>query len=113
MNEAFAKKFNLGRNAVGKRLTNNDSGPLDIEIVGLVKDAKYSEVKDEIPPQFFVPWRQDSTVGGMIFYIRAASEPEQVIRTIPSIRAKLDPNLPVEDLKTLPQQVKENVSWIG
>ena len=109
VNEAFAKKFNLGRHAVGKRLTNNDSGPLDIEIVGLVKDAKYSEVKDEIPPQFFVPWRQDSTVGGMIFYIRTASEPEQVIRTIPSIMATLDPNLPIEDLKTLPQQVKENV----
>ena len=58
------------------------------------------------------PWAKcgrDSTVGGMIFYIRTASEPEQVIRPIPSIGAKLDPNLPVEDLKTLPQQVKEHV----
>ena len=32
---------------------------LDIEIVGLVQDAKYSEVKDAIPPLFFVPYRQD------------------------------------------------------
>ena len=31
------------------------------------------------------------------------------MRTIPGIIARLDPNLPVEDLKTLPQQVKENV----
>ncbi len=32
---------------------------LDIEIVGLVQDAKYSEVKDAIPPLFFTPYRQD------------------------------------------------------
>ena len=36
---------------------------LNIEIVGLVKDAKYSDVKDKIPPVFFIPYRQDSTVG--------------------------------------------------
>ena len=34
---------------------------LDIEIVGLVKDAKYSDVKDEVPPVFFMPYRQDTT----------------------------------------------------
>ena len=46
VNEAFAKKFNLGRNAVGKHMSwSNDS--LNIEIVGLVKDSKYSEVKDD------------------------------------------------------------------
>src|SRR5581483_7010989 len=51
VNEAFAKKFNLGANAVGKHMSmDNDS--LDITIVGLVKDAKYSQVKDRIPPVF-------------------------------------------------------------
>ena len=32
---------------------------LDIEIVGLVQNAKYSEVKREVPPLFFRPYRQD------------------------------------------------------
>ena len=31
----------------------------DIEIVGLVKDAKYNDVKDNVPPVFFLPWAQD------------------------------------------------------
>ena len=54
VNEAFAKKFNLGRDAVARRMGDNQgSSKLDIEIVGLVKDAKYSEVKDAVPPQFF------------------------------------------------------------
>jgi hypothetical protein len=60
VNEAFAKKFGLGREAVGKRMGMSGSGDdLDIEIVGLVRDAKYNEVKDEVPPVFFMPWRQD------------------------------------------------------
>ena len=51
VNEAFAKKFNLGRNAVGKRIGNDGlNGALNIEIVGLMRDAKYSQVKNEIPP---------------------------------------------------------------
>ena len=54
---------------------------LDIEIVGLVQDAKYSEVKDEIPPLFFRPYRQDDDVGSIDFYVRTrASTPEQMLR---------------------------------
>ncbi len=46
MNEAFAKKFNLGRDAVGKRMGGGgDKEPMDIEIIGLAQDAKYSDVK--------------------------------------------------------------------
>ncbi|MEO8452701.1 MAG: ABC transporter permease [Gemmatimonadota bacterium] len=109
VNEAFVKKFNLGREPVGKRISGNRGGTLDIEIVGLVKNAKYEGVKRDVPPLFFAPYRQDSTVGDMRFYIRSALEPEQLLRTIPAVIAKLDPNLPVDDLKTLPQQVRENV----
>ncbi len=109
VNEAFARKFNMGRDVVGKHISTEGEGPLEIEIVGLVKDAKYSDVKDAVPPQFFIPWRQDSTVGGMYFYVKSAMAPEQLLRSIPSLMARLDPNLPVESLKTLPQQVKENV----
>jgi len=109
VNESFARKFNLGRDVVGKRMAHDREGPLDVEIVGLMKDAKYSEVKAEIPPQFIMPWRQDSLVGGMNFYVRSAMAPEQLLRSIPPLVARLDPNLPVEDLRTLPQQVNQNV----
>ena len=108
VNETFAKKFNLGRNAVGKRMA-TERGDLKIEIVGLVRDAKYSDVKDEIPPVFVLPYRQDSTVGQLNYYVRSALPPEQLLRTIPSVLKQIDPNLPLENLKTMPQQVKENV----
>jgi predicted permease len=110
VNEAFAKKFNLGRDAIGKRMSTGMDETLDIEIVGLVRNAKYSEVKDEPPPLFFTPYRQDSTVGAMSFYVRTAGSPQQLVRTIPGVIKRLDANLPVEELKTLPQQVRENVA---
>jgi ABC-type antimicrobial peptide transport system permease subunit len=79
-----------------------------VEIVGVVQDAKYSEVKDKVPPLFFRPWRQDSTVGSMAIYVRTALTEEQLLRTVPAVMKRLDPNLPLENLKTLPQQVKDN-----
>jgi len=114
VNEAFAKKFNLGRDVIGKHMsdsshTESASEVLDIEIVGFVRDAKYSQVKREVPPVFFRPYRQDATIGGITFYVRTSSDPSQLLRAIPGVVARLDPNLPVESLKTLPQQVQENV----
>jgi predicted permease len=108
VNETFAKKFGLGRAAVGKHMSTGGD-QLDIEIVGLVKDSKYSEVKDASPPVFVRPYLQDSTIGQMNFYVRTRQEPEQLMRPVTALIGKLDPTLPVQDLKTLPQQVKERV----
>ena len=109
VNEAFAKKFNLGHDAVGKRMSSGRSGNLDTEIVGLVQNAKYSQVKDEIPPVFFRPYRQDPEAGAINFYVRVAGGSAPPLSAIPKVVAGLDVNLPVDNLRTLPQQVRENV----
>jgi predicted permease len=111
INEAFAKKFNLGNDAVGKRMGTGrgNQSELDMEIVGLVKDAKYSEVKDAVPPIFFQPYRQDDNVGNLTFYVRTAAGPEQILQTVRRVVASVDPNLPIENLRTMPDQVRQNV----
>jgi predicted permease len=111
VNEAFARKFNLGPGAVGKHLGERGGegrDALDIEIVGLAKNAKYSEVKAEVPPLFFRPYRQDRP-GVMTFYVKTGLDAEQFLPTVHRLIAASDPNLPVEALRTLPQQVRENV----
>jgi len=109
VNETFAKQFGLGRDAVGKHMGDNGNDSLPILIVGLVADAKYSQVKDKIPPLFFSPYRQDTTIGSMAFYAKSALPPMQILKAIQPMMKRLDPNLPVEQLKTMPQQVKDNV----
>jgi ABC-type antimicrobial peptide transport system permease subunit len=104
----FVEKFGLGRDAVGKRMS-DDGEELNMEIIGVERDAKYSEVKGDIPPLFFTPWRQNDNVGAMTFYVRTAMDEREIMRAIPQLIASLDANLPVENLKTMPQQVRENV----
>jgi predicted permease len=111
VNQAFAKKFNLGDNPIGKRFgLGGPNAKPDIEIVGLVQDAKYSEVKRAVPPQYFLPYRQEERLGFGYFYVRTATPPEQLLATIPAVIRKLDANLPVGDVKTMETQVRENVS---
>jgi len=82
---------------------------MDIQIVGLIEDAKYSDVKDDIPPVFYTPWLQNSAAPPMNFYLRSSLPAAQVLRSIPSLMKGIDPGLPVDELKAMPQQIRENV----
>jgi predicted permease len=109
VNEQFTRKFNLGRNALGKHIQQGGPTSPQIEIVGVVADAKYSEVKDAPPAQFFTPYRQGETMGFLNFYVKTSLPPEQILPTIAKVVARLDPNLPVEQLRTLEEQIRDNV----
>jgi predicted permease len=109
VNEAFAKKFNLGSDAVGKFMGDADNDSLNVQIVGLVPNVKYSDVKDSVPPVFYRPWRQDGGVGSMTFYVKSSLPPAQMLGTLRTTMKRIDASLPVEELKTMTQQVKENV----
>jgi len=110
VNEAFAKKFKLGRDAVGKMMGSGRGyrSQLDTVIVGVVQNAKYSDVKRDVPPLFFRPYRQDPGLGSASFYVRTAADPSQIASALTAVVRRLDPNLPVDNLKTLTQQVKDN-----
>jgi ABC-type antimicrobial peptide transport system permease subunit len=84
-------------------------GDLEIQIVGVVRDAKYSDVKTEVPPLFFTPYRQYREVGAMTFYLKTGTDPSTVMASVRQVMANLDPNLPVENLKSLEQVATENV----
>src|SRR5262249_35656038 len=72
------------------------------------QNSKYSEVKRQIPPVFFRAYRQDTGLRFASFYVRTAGDPTRTASGITAAVKQLDPNLPVENLKTLTQQVKDN-----
>jgi predicted permease len=110
VNETFARKFGLAGDPVGRFMGRRGRGDsLDIQIVGLIPDVKYSEVKDTVPPVFYTPWQQETRFGSLYYYVRTSLPPEQLLRTIPEVMKRVDPTVPVEDLKTMPQQIRENV----
>jgi len=110
VNEAFARKFHLGQNAVGTRMgTGAGNVPVDIEIVGLVRDARYSNVKAPPPPQFYLPYRQGE-IGSLTFYARSSGDPRELRSAIAAVVARADPNLPVERLRTMDEQIWDNTT---
>ncbi len=109
VNTAFAKKFKLGADAVGKFMGTESDDTLNVQIIGLVPDVKYSDVKDSVPPVYYQPWRQDARAGALYFYVKTSLPPDQILGTLRATIKRLDPALPVESLKTMPQQVRENI----
>ena len=111
VNEAFARKFNLGRDAVGKRMKRmgTPGTDLDVEIVGLAQDAKYNDVKREVSAMYVIPYRQDENLGFTSFYVRTTLDEQQLLMAIPGVIKHLDPNLPIHDMKTMQVQVRENM----
>ncbi|HSQ28433.1 MAG TPA: ABC transporter permease [Gemmatimonadaceae bacterium] len=108
VNEAFTRKFKLGQNAVGK-LMGQRRDSLTHVIVGVVKDAKYSGVKQEDRPVFYMPYKQDTTIGVLSFYVRSSVPPETLMPEIRRTIARIDRDLPLMSFKTMPQQIRDNV----
>ena len=108
VNETFVRRFLEGRNAVGLRFSDGGHGA-EITIVGVVKDSHYSSVKDAAPPLFYRPWRQDKQLNGLYFYVRSALPQKQMVPEIRRMMASLDRDLPLEDLRTLDEQIRMNV----
>jgi predicted permease len=109
VNEEFARKFGLGRDAVGKRMARGSGGDLDMEIVGLVANTAYADVKDEAQPLMFLPWRQDETLGSINFYVRTDGDPARLLEPLRRTVGKVAPGLPLESLSTMQTRVRENV----
>jgi putative ABC transport system permease protein len=108
VNESFVRKFNLG-DAIGKTFRIPYVIDGDIEIVGVVADAKLHDVKGETNAQFLTPGRTLSDNVSLSFYVRGAIGADELLRAIPRAVADVDADLPVNDLVTMEQQVDDNV----
>jgi putative ABC transport system permease protein len=111
VNEAFAKRFLGDRTPIGVRFCFGAGKKVhpDIEIVGMVKDSKNASVRGEIPTFAYLPYSQDKVLGELTFYIRTDQDPIRTAGTLRQTVAQADPNLPVNNLKTLTKQIDEGL----
>jgi len=112
INESFAKKYFAGRNPVGLHIGfGSDPGtPTDMEVIGVVKDIKYTNLRDEIPPQAYVPYLASRYVGGMVIYVRTVGDPNVLMSAIRSKVRDLDANLPIFGMRTEEVQINDSLS---
>ena len=111
INEKFAQRYFPGLNPIGRHIgQGGDPGTkLDIEVIGVVKDTRYESVRDEIPYEFYVPYRQMNFVQGMTAYLRTQGDPASFFSTLRQVVREVDSNVPVYRLRTLEQQVDKSL----
>jgi predicted permease len=110
VNERFVERFGLtADSAVGKRITSGTDGPVNAEIVGVVRDAKYNAVRVDTPPQLLMPRTDAPFLGAIVFYLRSSSASLDLRTSVEQVLARHDRNLPLINFRSMTEQVKENV----
>ena len=108
VNEQFAARFGLGSDAIGRRLSMGPVG--DVAVIGLAADAKYSQVTADIGPQIFLSRRQSPTMGSASFYVKSSRPPEDLMAAVRAAVTRVDPVVPLTDLRTMNDQIAENLA---
>jgi predicted permease len=112
INEKFATKFFSGRNPIGLHLGfGTDPGtPTDMEVIGVVKDFKYTSLRDDVPEQAFVPYLGSRYLGGTTVYLRTTGAPNQIMSAVRSKVRDMDSNVPVYAMRTTEVQINNSLS---
>jgi len=106
INEAAVRKFFPNENPLGHRFGSNPENSSQIEVVGVLRDAKYDSVRDSAPPTLYVPYPQ-TRLGSAIFELRTAGTPASVTSGVREIIRQIDSNLPVTDVSTQIEYVEQ------
>ena len=111
VNESFVRTYFPRRNPIGQRFGGGDDPEDDNpnqckdpgwQIVGLVHDAKYNDLRREVHPTFYVPSAEDGT-----FELRTAGDPTMAVSAVRDVLRRSGFDLPLFDIKTESQQIDE------
>jgi predicted permease len=105
VNQAAVRQFFPGGNAIGQRFGSSLETTNQLEVVGVVRDAKYDSVRDPAPPTMYVPAAQ-TRFGNAVLEIRTAGAPTSSATAVREAVRQVDPNLPTIDVSTQLEQIE-------
>jgi predicted permease len=110
ISEAMAKKYFAGRNALGLHFAfgGGEVKP-DIEVVGVVKDAKQDHVRSGNLPFIYLPYAQRPVIRRMTIYAYTEQDPLLAVSALRSVVQELDANLPIFGIQTMERVVDEDL----
>jgi len=96
---------------IGRRLLMQSDPPADFEIVGVVKDSRYTSPRDPMPPTVYLPYAQTTMgrLGAMNVIVRSAVREAALDSLVRAAMAEVDRNVPVADLRTQIDQIDETL----
>jgi predicted lysophospholipase L1 biosynthesis ABC-type transport system permease subunit len=105
----MAKYFFGDTNPVGRRFGFGRGKATDIEIVGVVRNVRSLELRDQAPRFVYIPYTQNEGVTQLTYYVRTAGDEEATAGALRQAVRRLDSNLPIFDMKTMAVQMDESL----
>jgi predicted permease len=113
VNEALVREYLKGENPVGRLMAQGRDAKPNIEIIGVFGDARYEAVRGTIPRQTFVSMGSGDRIRnftGMTVYARSDGDPRAVMGALREQVRRVDPNLVINDMRTLDDQLDFRLS---
>ena len=112
VNEAFARQFFAGGNPLGHTFrVEGDAGHSDriYQVVGLARNTKYYELREDFVPIAFLPMSQDENPDdGTTWVVRTSGRPQDAVRGIKAAVASVNPSF-VLKFKVMTEQIAESL----
>lgn len=108
INETAAKKYFPEVNPIGRHFGPSIEQAGQLEVVGVLRDAKYDSVRDVVPPTMYVPYLQ-TRMPNAVVQVRTAGDPAGAVGAIRETVRKIDSNLPLMNVSTQVEQIEKRL----
>jgi predicted permease len=108
INESFARQYFPGRTPIGQRfgLVNDmESVTPDTEVIGVIPDRKYRDLRETPPAQAYFPYLQGTHFRFMNIYLQTQADPRLIENELRERMRQFDPHVPVDELQTMTEQI--------
>ena len=109
VSEKMARYFFGNLNPIGRRFGFGRGKPTDIEIVGVAKDGKDTDLRTDIARLVYIPFDQEEGLGGVSFFVRTASPGSLSAAALRRVVRQFDPGIPVVDFKSMAAVANESL----
>jgi predicted permease len=110
LNQSAAKQFFPGRNALGQQVVNTHD-KTSYEVVAVVGDAKYKDVRTPAPPAGYVPILQDEQPKPSLSAVVRIDGPQAPLAAAArSIATRLAPTIPAPAMTTVDEVMNNSLS---
>jgi predicted permease len=109
INQSAARLFFGDENPLGRRMGGSLEQNGEYEVVGVLRDVKYSDLRMPPPPTWYDSHLQNLPRGAMQFVVRTHADPAPLTNAIRAAVRRVDATLPVTNMSTQSERIEGRV----
>jgi predicted permease len=106
INESAARLFFPNESPLGRRMGTSLEQNGEYEVIGVLRDTKYTSLREPAPPTWYDSYLQSAPRGAMQFVVRTAGDPAPLTNPVRIAIRRVDPTLPVTNISTQTERLE-------